>query len=468
MYKVFFIFILISFLGKAQNLCTIPDQNFLNFLKENYPNCIQNNQLDATNELILYEDELFLDSLYIEDFTGLECFKNLKTLDISYNLGRKLPELSKKLIKLNVSNNLLESLPITSKHLIYLDCSGNRLIQLNDLPEKLEYLNIAFNQFSVVPKFSKNVSTFICNDNRLTDLVLNSNINVLNCANNSISNISGNLGDLSVLDCSHNSLVNLPMQLNNLKFLNCSFNQIKEITSLSNHLMELDCSSNFIEKLPILPNSLMKLNCSENKLKGLPVLPNQLIELLCAFNEIKALPLLPSSLKNLWISFNKVEQISALPKLVYFYANDNKLTCLPGLPNTIEFGDISNNQLSCIPNKATWMNDEVLNLAICSNGNETLRINCLDQPGQLSIADDLSELHSTILIYPNPTNQIVFVESENNIDLVKIIDIEGKVLYSYTPNASKIELDLMELINGIYFIQVTIDSLTSINKIIKE
>ncbi|PLX08061.1 MAG: hypothetical protein C0596_08515, partial [Marinilabiliales bacterium] len=58
-------------------------------------------------------------------------------------------------------------------------------------------------------------------------------------------------------------------------------------------------------------------------------------------------------------------------------------------------------------------------------------------------------------IYPNPTDHIVYIETESNLcDQIQIIDILGQVVYSYQPVISKTSIDLSHYQPGVYFVKL--------------
>ncbi len=69
---------------------------------------------------------------------------------------------------------------------------------------------------------------------------------------------------------------------------------------------------------------------------------------------------------------------------------------------------------------------------------------------------DIVNAHeNTLKIYPNPCKGMLSINAEKEIDILKVFDLNGKEVFRSTlPSSSEMELDLSELANGIYFIQV--------------
>lgn len=73
-----------------------------------------------------------------------------------------------------------------------------------------------------------------------------------------------------------------------------------------------------------------------------------------------------------------------------------------------------------------------------------------------------------INVFPNPFNsEIVLKMNKSAITNIKVFDILGKVVYSTSFNALSKNLELKHINDGIYFIEIEIDSKKSINTIIK-
>ena len=81
----------------------------------------------------------------------------------------------------------------------------------------------------------------------------------------------------------------------------------------------------------------------------------------------------------------------------------------------------------------------------------------------LTKIDDLP----SVSIYPNPTNDKIYIETTSKIESLKLSDIEGKEIKNIELNVNSSEIDLSDLINGVYFLQITIDSNKTLYKIIK-
>ncbi len=85
--------------------------------------------------------------------------------------------------------------------------------------------------------------------------------------------------------------------------------------------------------------------------------------------------------------------------------------------------------------------------------------------GPLSIKENDFDL--TISIFPNPSNEKIYVRSKKIIRNVKLFDIYGNELISDDDNSSVYELSISHLSNGIYYLQAKGEMEICVKKIIK-
>jgi uncharacterized repeat protein (TIGR01451 family) len=72
--------------------------------------------------------------------------------------------------------------------------------------------------------------------------------------------------------------------------------------------------------------------------------------------------------------------------------------------------------------------------------------------------------NKNVIVYPNPTNNMVVVKSQTELGLVTIYNVVGAVIYTQKVNANEQQIDLSKQASGIYFLQTQNTYL----KIIKE
>ncbi|MEQ8910437.1 MAG: T9SS type A sorting domain-containing protein [Vicingaceae bacterium] len=65
-------------------------------------------------------------------------------------------------------------------------------------------------------------------------------------------------------------------------------------------------------------------------------------------------------------------------------------------------------------------------------------------------------LESQLQLYPNPSNGLITLQSDNKIEEVQIFDLKGQKLQQRFPNSLKSNLDLQRLSTGIYLLRIKI------------
>jgi endoglucanase len=75
---------------------------------------------------------------------------------------------------------------------------------------------------------------------------------------------------------------------------------------------------------------------------------------------------------------------------------------------------------------------------------------------------------SNVKLYPNPTSNVLNIESEGTIQNVSIFNILGQEVINKSTNESSIRLDVSGLNEGVYVVKSTIDGKVSSTKFIKE
>ena len=66
--------------------------------------------------------------------------------------------------------------------------------------------------------------------------------------------------------------------------------------------------------------------------------------------------------------------------------------------------------------------------------------------------EDLSDV--TFSVFPNPTSDFLNVSTSDNIESIKVFDMNGRLVLSDTYNTSNVKLDVMSLTNGYYTVLV--------------
>jgi hypothetical protein len=280
--------------------------------------------------------------------------------------------------------------------------------------------------------------------------------------------MKGNQLDVNCLEIrNEESLVINSLQIENLE----------GIEYFSN-LKVLECLENNISSIKQLPSTLVKLDCSMNQLSYLPTLPPSLEELSCALNKLAFLPKLPESLKILYCNFNEITRLPLLPSSLEFLAcGSNQISCLPILPASIFMGDIALNPLNCLSSYEVWMDEESLKLPLCTRNDDFEFSNQCICISTTLVSN--SEINSTIVstndiqIYPNPTEGMINVHAGQQMNALRVLDFKGSMIVDNTKinrenqDKSHMQIDLSELVSGVYFVEVTLGEIISTYKVIK-
>ncbi|HUX95960.1 MAG TPA: hypothetical protein VMV47_09535 [Bacteroidales bacterium] len=225
--KILYLILIIAGLCQCKKydpLVAIPDNNFLNALKEL--------GIDKDGDGIISKVEAaevtFLNvyNRNISSLKGIEAFVNMDSLDCSYN----------QLTSLDVSNNPL---------LLMLNCYDNSLTSLS-----------VYNNYIL-----RNLR---CRNNLLTSLVVSSNplLRELVCYNNLITGLDvSHNPELQSLWCSDNPLSSLDVSNNlALKYLQCDGNLLSSLdVSKNTALKSFYCSNNSLISLDASNNSALKI-----------------------------------------------------------------------------------------------------------------------------------------------------------------------------------------------------------------
>jgi internalin A len=253
-------FVLVGIKVIAQeNLVEIPDPNFRAKLEKNYSFLMKEGKLD-TIKAQEYIGELRLESSNIKDATGISYFKNIYTLDLSFNQLKTIPDISEltKLLNLYVTNNIITELPDLTT-LVYLrdfQVYNNQLKVLPALPASinLKMLSCGNNQLSEIPDLSGYI-----------------NLEYLEVSNNKMTvfqNVSAlkNLKELHLNDLGLNNISGLQ----DLRFLEKLYIQDNNLTDLSDLEDNTTLTTFWIQnnKLSRLPNILAKSNLNSVNFSG--------------------------------------------------------------------------------------------------------------------------------------------------------------------------------------------------------
>jgi uncharacterized repeat protein (TIGR01451 family) len=245
-------------------------------------------------------------------------------------------------------------------------------------------------------------------------------VNWLN-ANGYASCMNGNLMDTTCnavvsatqIDCSNSSIISLEgiQYFYNLYNLVCSNNQLIFVPNLSTpFLIDFDCSYNQLSSLPIFilpPNNFaLSIICNNNFLSYLPFMPNTLTELICNNNLLTSLPPLPNGLNSLDCSSNSLNSLPLLSDSLHvLYCENNQLTSLPFLPSLLTYLNCSNNlllNLPVLPNSLNWLGCSFNQLTSLPALPNTFGFNLFCIQNQLTSLPELPDVMSFLAVNSNP------------------------------------------------------------------
>ncbi len=435
--RIFTTLVFVFLICKATAQTTyVPDDNFEQVLVDlGYDSPPLNNFVLTAN----IKDVVMLDlnGAGINDLTGIEDFEALEILNCpSNNLSSIDVSQNYNLLELNVSNNNLNQLDVTNNiSLRKLGCNTNNLLSLNIMQNtQLRYLACTFNNLSSV-----NVTQNIILDELFLD---NNAINAIDLSENiELTFLSLISNQLTELDITHNI---------NLKVLHCSLNSLNSLNVSQNiNLESIQCVGNEINVLDISQNPALDfLNCGSNNLLEINTDNNlNLISLICGFNQIPNLNVTQNILlENLITDYSGLEQldISLNPNLKQLSCRGNQLESLNvkngNNTNFQYFNALENPSLTCI---------EVDDVAY----SET---NWPDVDPQVEFSEDCNPLGiidneiDNLTIYPNPFNDKIFIESSENIKVIQLYDMLGKLELETTQKI----LELNHIVQGVYILKV--------------
>jgi hypothetical protein len=214
---------------------------------------------------------------------------------------------------------------------------------------------------------------------------------------------------------------------------------------LINQLTSLDVSNN---------TALTFLSCNENQLTSLDVSNNTaLTELYCAFNQLTSLDVSANpALTALTCYTNQLTSldVSSNNALTELYCFNNQLTSLDVRNgNNISIGvfNATNNpNLTCI-----FVDDTAYSTANWTGIDPASTfVNNEAECEALSLGDNAFELD--VSIYPNPTDNYLFIEGNKNLISISIYNLLGAEVIAKS-NTDKI--DVSELSNGVYIIKIS-------------
>lgn len=362
---------------------------------------LSKNMIKNLSDDLLMEALMDLDLSFneIEKLDNLDRIApNLKTLDLSHNKLSSLDSLPRGLKELEIRNNMFSELSFLKKleNLLFLDVSFNNIKTIEDLPGTMILFIGIHNEISCFKSGSPSLEVFNIQNNKLEEMphVTYHRNSTFSCSHNLIKHVNINLINdvVSNLDLSNNNLDQIPRELfskTKLRFLNLSFNNLKSIPEslFKSKLITLNVSFNKLESLPLLPKSLEVLivnSCNLNELNCYSDENEELIEIIAHNNNLSNITIL-DTLKKVILSKNKFKEF-------------------PCFNRSIEYIDISFNEIQVIPTIDDMPNIKYLNISFNRFDTLTLRSD------NLSILKASMFQNKNIIINKDNFNNLIYKE----------------------------------------------------------
>ena len=315
--------------------------------------------------------------------------------------------------------------------------------------------------------FAQNVN--IPDANFKTYLLGNNNINTNGDTEIQVSEANAYTGTIS---CGNQNIFDLTgiEAFTSLNKLFCSYNNLSTINlSQNTTLTELNFQNNSLTDIDLSQNTaLTVLNCGHNNLSSLDVTQNTaLLRLFCNNNSLNNIIDLTQNvnLTRLVCLDNNLSSIdvSNAPNFNLLSSGNNSLTSLNvANGNNANFSAIiaiGNPNLTCI--EVDDVAYSTANWTSFVDATASFSLDC-----SVSLSTNEFELAKNISIYPNPVKSQIYLNTDENIESVSIINTFGQTVNSNLIDYATV--DTSNLSNGIYFLKIDTDNGMVIKKFIKE
>jgi hypothetical protein len=475
MKKIYLVHFIFFYIQISAQYTTIPDEDFEQELI--------NQGIDSDgilNHLVLNSDintvlSLNITASNLHNIIGIEGFTQLQSISIRncYNLTNLNFSSNLNLIAIYCDSNSLTSINVSNNILLQvLNCGGNQLTAL-DISNNINLIAVYCNFNSLT---SLNVSNNIalqglyCRANQLTTLDVSNNINLsdLACPNNLLTtlDVSQNV-NLTQLYCYYNLLTTLNIYANPaLLIVSCGYNLLTNLTITNTpQLIRIHCVNNRLTTLDLYNLPLLKdLFCQNNLLTTLDFSYNPALKgVFCYNNNITTLNLNNNPLIDKLHCNNNNLSTLLLQNGTNTLLNGVWVTNPGGDPLVYDqrFNATNNPNLSCI------FVDDVANC----NTNWVAKDITSHYVSTQQECDNLQNeefITNSFTVYPNPVNDILFIENNNNniIQEIVVYDVMGKTVIEQ--NGSIAQIDFSNITNGLYLVKITSEKEIIVKKIMKK
>lgn len=308
------------------------------------------------------------------------------------------------------------------------------------------------------------------------DFVTTSNINTvtfLDVTNQSIADLTGieDFAALTILDCSDNLLTNLNVTQNTLiTALAFSNNQITQIDVTQNpNLVDFWCNDNALTTLDVSQNSLLEdLYCFNNTISSISLAaPNtSLVQLFCFNNLLTTLDVSQiSNLSTLNCNDNNINSLDVMPNPVLnrLFCSNNALTSLNvkngNNTNFLQFDATGNPNLVCIRvDDAAWSN--------ANWPNKDASATYINSQAECATLSNEEFVLVDFTLFPNPSTNNLTISIKEKASYT-LVSVNGQLIKKGNLETGENTINVSNISNGLYFIQVKTAQGISTKKIIK-
>lgn len=85
-----------------------------------------------------------------------------------------------------------------------------------------------------------------------------------------------------------------------------------------------------------------------------------------------------------------------------------------------------------------------------------------------ALSNSIFDVDNSISVYPNPATDIINIQSNTTIKSMQLYDVQGRVLQTSLENNANAVIDISQKSNGIYFLKITSEKGSKVEKIVKE
>jgi hypothetical protein len=455
------IFVLATLGAFAQNV-NIPDANFKSYLVGNSAiNTNGDTEIQVT-EANSYSGTMDCSNLFISDLTGIEEFTSLTELYCSSN-SMNFVDVS----GCNSLENLWAAFGVINS--IILPASGS-LIELHCYNTFVTSVDLSFSPLlEVVDALNSDMTSL--------DVTNNPNLTQILCAGCSISTLDiSNNTLLDIVSFNNNSLATLDISNNpSLTFLSLNNNSIGTLDISNNpNLIEFYCDNNDVTELNVA-------NGNNATLLGMTAINNP--NLTC----IQVDDVAASSGYQFWMKDAAASYSLSCgfwsPVLVSSIAvqGTGGVSTITNSAGTLQMeadvlpanADDATYTWSVTNGTGTATIDASGLLTAVTDGTVDVIATANDASGitgaaTITISNQSTGIEENTIAFhltPNPTTGIVMIQSDNNIESVKVLNTLGQEVLSLANQSS---FDLTNLTNGVYFITVKSKGKSSTKKLIKK